>query len=91
MKNAADLLSATEGPLLSCEKTYGALENDLSQRLSKIIPTSSRQTPHQLQGFLDTIRKRRQNAASLHDKVTCYHHQRLAYRTWGGASDNASY
>jgi flagellar biosynthesis chaperone FliJ len=71
MKHAADLLSTTERSLQSCEKAYMALENDLSQRLSQITPASSRQQTQmaQLQAYLETIRKRRQNTASLHDKV----------------------
>jgi hypothetical protein len=71
MKNASDLLSSTEGLLQGCEKAFTALENDLSQRLSQITPASSRQATQmaQLQAYLDTIRKRRQNTASLHDKV----------------------
>jgi hypothetical protein len=71
MKHATDLLSTTERPFQSCEKVYMALENDLSQRLSQITPSSSRQQTQmaQLQAYLDLIRKRRQNVASLHDKV----------------------
>jgi len=64
-------MATIEEQILSCERTYGAVEDDLSKRLTQIVPMSSRQTPQmaKLQAYMDVIRKRKQNTGSLHSKV----------------------